>query len=80
MTEEEIIEYRKALLLAVRYDMVISINRIDEYTEVTFGFLVKDSKTVRVYHEDDMYVATHRAILEAARLYEQQLWRAWWKK
>ena len=73
MTEEELIEYGKALLIAVECDMEISVNRVDEYTEVTYGFFVKDLKTVKVYHEDNMYEATYRAILEAVRLYEQQL-------
>lgn len=53
-----------ALRLAVKLDMEVRINRVDEFSEVVFGYSVPMS--VREIHATDPYAATRRAIVRAA--------------
>jgi hypothetical protein len=55
-----------ALRLAVKLDMVLLINRVDEWTDVEFGYSVKDVRRLREGHGSNPYAATRRAIVRAA--------------
>lgn len=55
-----------ALRLATAMDMVISINRVDGYTEASCGYSNTDLVSLKVNHEKDMHAATRRAIVRAA--------------
>lgn len=52
-----------ALRLAVELDMIISVNRVDGYTEVSGGYSNADLVSVKKNHDDDIYKATRRAII-----------------
>ena len=53
-----------ALRLAVKLDMQVTVNRVDEWTEVVSGYYGENR--VRERHESDMYAATRRSIVRAA--------------
>jgi hypothetical protein len=55
-----------ALRLAVKLDMVVTVNRVDEWTQVKCGYLVADMKLTNEPHRGDPYAATRRAIVRAA--------------
>jgi hypothetical protein len=55
-----------ALRLAVNLDMVVTVNRVDEWTQMKCGYLVADMKLTNEPHRGDSYAATRRAIVRAA--------------
>lgn len=55
-----------ALRLAVSLDMIVTVNRVDERTEVACGYSNDNLVSVREPHGGDIYAATRRAIVRAA--------------
>lgn len=53
-----------ALRLAVKLDMEVNLNRVDEITIVCFGYFA--CRKVKEEHGPDPYAATRRAIVRAA--------------
>ncbi len=56
----------QAFRLAVRLDMQILVNRVDEVSEVIAGYHTRDLVTITEHHGEDMYAATRLAIFKAA--------------
>lgn len=54
-----------ALRLAVKLDMIVTVNRVDEYTDVCCGYSNADLVKIREPH-GDIYAATRLAITRAA--------------
>src|SRR5690606_33542874 len=55
-----------ALRLAVKLDMIVTVNRVDDRTEVYAGYNNDDLVRIVEPHNSDPYAATRRAIVRAA--------------
>lgn len=55
-----------ALRLAVKLDMIVTVNRVDGRTEVACGYSNDDLVSIREPHGGHIYAATRRAIVRAA--------------